>query len=176
MVGDAYRRWDSYEKKPGELVTDAELIELAAAIRALAPGRHNRRDWSGADKDLIGVLAEREFSIQSGQPMVIVPRPEGDGGVDFWLGAYSVDVKGALGPWFLLREAKETLMASVLVLAGVDPAGMYSWLVGWEFDEELLKRPVDPPMKAGAAPAHRLHNSQLKRIIDLAAFSGIEFP
>ncbi len=175
VVGDAYRRWLNYPKALGIHVSDDQLLQLATEIRAKAPYRHNQRDWSQGDKDLRGLIAEREFSIRTGEPMVIVPRPEGDGGVDFWIGPYSVDVKGAAKPWYLFREAGSRLMASVLYLAGVSEEDMSAYLVGWEFDEEMIKLPTNQRHPNGPQN-HERHESKLKTLPDLESVAGVEFP
>ena len=173
----AFRRWLEYPKTSGDQVGDDQLRELAKQIRAKAPYRHNARDWSDEDKDLMGVLGERAFSIALQVAMVVVPRPGGDGGIDFWLNGFSIDVKTIRSGYrYLLREDKAGNMADILVLAIASTERMQCSVVGWEFDEELLKLPVQPALRAGAADARRLHKGHLKSMSDLAIYVQANVP
>lgn len=93
------------------------------------------------DYDYVGVAGEVAFAKEFGLEVDATTRPEGDGRIDFTLPCGTVDVKTARRPFNLLREVGKP-HADILVLAGFNDSTGEAYLIGWEWDSEMVKCPA----------------------------------
>jgi len=102
----------------GHCLTDEQMRDLAKKREAIHAGQASSRPLS-KHYELIGLIAERQFSREFDVDMDMTLRPGGDGRVDFVLPIGTVDVKGAARAYNLFREIGKP-HAEILVLAAVN--------------------------------------------------------
>ena len=148
-----------------------EALEHARDRHEIHKHHASSRPLSDGYED-IGVLAEYAFHRRFNLPMDLKLKPGGDGRVDFvFPSGLTVDVKGAAKPYFLFREVDKE-HADVLVLAKVDMEQRTVQLLGWEFEEEMVK---EPSKDFGYGVVNHFKPvAKLKSIDDLAMYLGLE--
>lgn len=146
-----------------------EYIEDAAKIRQdmhAGLGHRGRNMGDDLRAHKIGLAGEFEFALRFGGEVDMTLRPFGDGGVDFRMNGYTIDVKTAEKPWYLLYlEEKLPVAADIYVLAGCNLAERESWLIGWEWGETLEKGEMKEFI-----PGYRnraIHHSKLRSLDSL---------
>lgn len=94
------------------------------------------------DYQLIGLLGQWQFSLESGMPMDLSIRHQGDGGQNFTTSAgKTIGVSTARKALYLLREAYKP-GSDIHVLAQVSSDLTTAALIGWEFDSVMRLCPV----------------------------------
>lgn len=124
--------------------------------------------------ELSGLCGEWCLSVETGLPMDWTRRPNGDGRKDAEFGSYTLDVKTGRGNAYnLLRETNKR-HADILVLAECNLGSREVELLGWEFDEEMLKCPTKRFHERGPIN-HYKHRSKLKNITLLKDYLDMEY-
>ena len=117
----------------------ATIRKLGAERHKLHQGHDTSRPFS-EDYEVVGLAGEYAF----GSVFALMPdwevRPGGDNGIDFNVGAGTLDVKTARKPFNLIVEVGTT-PADILVLAGWDDETTTVELIGWETRTQILMAP-----------------------------------
>ena len=155
-------------------------------LRGLAAGRDktgasSQRVWN-KNHDLVGILGEIAFGLRFGLKPDFDIKAKGDDRIDFTVTVdgvdITIDVKSTEHPTvetaMLLRE-KDKPHADILVLGQVSLASKMVYLLGWEWDSEMLKQAT---MKFGGqwdkgAENHMKYAPSLKKIELLEEMLGI---
>lgn len=149
-----------------------EFDEIANERAARHTGKPTRRPFSREVTDIVGIAGEAEFGRVFGFP-VDTSRKNGDGGVDFYTPAGTVDVKTYIRPYRLLVEQKKA-RADIYVLAGYDAETKRARLMGWCWKAELLRSEVADfgkrgIMSYGPKASSLLPMSALKTVMERAS-------
>ena len=120
---------------------DAAWMRKVAAEREFLHRTHQSSRPLSPDYEYIGLMGELAFHKVTGEVVDLLPRPEGDGAVDFRVGKWRIDVKTARKPGHMLREAGKRLNADILVLARYSDKAEDASLLGWEWDDNMLRAP-----------------------------------
>lgn len=92
--------------------------------------------------ELVGLAGEVEFATTFDQPLNLIRRHGGDGGIDFVIPlAFTVDVKCLRDASNLLVE-EGTAAADIYVLAEYSDATRRATLIGWEYGSIVAKVPA----------------------------------
>lgn len=119
-----------------------EMIQMEAEARHNAHKEHASSRPLSKDYELIGLLGEAKFGEICGFMPDLQRRLAGDSGVDFIVPLrYSVDVKTARKPYYLIHEQGKNF-ADIYVLASYDDGTKKVELLGWESGSALKKAPV----------------------------------
>lgn len=124
----------------GSLSTDD--LRMVAEARTRIHSKDSSHRPLVDDHDLIGLLGQRRFSIESGLPMDLSIKRHGDGRVNFTTdGGTTINVSTYRNPVHLLREAGKSA-ADIHVLAGISESLNTVTLIGWEYDRIMVLCPV----------------------------------
>ena len=137
----------------------------------MANRRHNLHKNQSSSRplsknyELIGLVGEWEFSKKFGVELDTKEYIDGDKGVDFVINGYKIDVKtGHNNAYNLLRE-KNKPHAEIIVLAECDLKSKSVYLIGWEYDSEMIKQPYKD--FGYGIINHYKHRSELRSINEL---------
>jgi hypothetical protein len=123
-----------------DLVSDFMQLE-AERREALHVNSAARRPLSNG-YELVGLAGEVEFATTYNQPLNLLRRRGGDGGIDFTIPlAFTVDVKCLRDASDLLVE-EGTVTADIYVLAEYFDKTKRATLVGWEYGSIVAKVPA----------------------------------
>jgi hypothetical protein len=120
---------------------DAAWMRKVAAEREFLHRNHQSSRPLSPDYEYIGLMGELAFHKVTGEVVDLLPRPEGDGAVDYRIGRYHIDVKTARKPGNMLREAGKRSVSDILVLARYSDKTDEATLLGWEWDDNMLRAP-----------------------------------
>lgn len=121
---------------------DLTLLRAIAETRARMHAKDSTSRPLADDRELVGLLGERIFSVWSGLPMDIGVRHQGDGQLNFLSpSGNTVHVATYRKPVHLLREVSRTGTANIHVLAQVNADLTDATLLGWEYDYIMLLCP-----------------------------------
>ena len=120
---------------------DQSEIEILARDRDEHHSKKEHHRPLGEDYMLVGMTGEKWFEDRYGVKFDRELRQKGDGGADFIIGEWKIDIKTARLPKWLIVE-KGHVKAEIYVLAKYDDMTMTANFIGWEYAIEI--KDVDP--------------------------------
>lgn len=128
----------------GRMLNNFDPMQLGQRRDALHEGQHSTRNLSRYSSHAVGLAGEKIFAQRFRLQVDDRPRIDGDGGIDFTLRRWTVDVKTVVDdamhrPPLLKREVGK-LHAMVLVLAVVNMEKRTGRLLGWEYDGVMVRK------------------------------------
>jgi hypothetical protein len=156
-------------------MTDAEWLadkigEIAQERHELHVDAHGEQRCFSDHYEQIGLAGEFEFGAHIGQMPDLAQRLIGDRGWDFpVLFRYTVDVKAAAKPWYLIKEQASTKWADIYVLAGYETERRLAKCIGWEWGRKLKAAPVDAERFGHGVANHYIAAAELRPMEELYA-------
>lgn len=153
-----------------------DYIDEAARIRQnmhVQMGQKGRPMKDDLRANKMGLAGEFEFAWRFNSQVDMTLRPFGDGGVDFTINGYTIDVKTAEKPWYLLYlEEKLPVVADIYVLAGCNLEDKRTWLIGWAWGEDLERGEVKEFLRGYRNRA--IHHSKLRSLDSLREILDVQ--
>ena len=113
--------------------------------------------------EFIGLVGEAAMAHKYDLFLDLEDRPGGDERIDFYTNLGTLDVKTALKPFNILREAKKD-HADILILAGWHSEKRCVDFYGWEREKAIVDRCPVPKDFGYGIKNHFMHRSRLNRM------------
>jgi hypothetical protein len=141
------------------------LLQREADARVKLHANHASSKPVVEDCEFVSLIGEAEFSKVSGQPLDLVRRPGGDGGVDFVVPMRTtIDIKTARKPYYLLVEHGH-VTADIYVLAEYSDDNQSARLLGWEKGSVVRASPLRA--FSPKITSHYIARAELRPMADL---------